>query len=252
MLYNNMAMRFIDGSELQTRSPDKLSLMEGSGFRAIWRFLWLSTMWLSMGLGAWETLGATGDGQNMIPATPAQRQLLHGHVPKDVAHLPSLGRLPGTTNLNLAIGLPLRNQEALAGLLRKIYDPASPSYRHYLTPEQFSEQFGPAQTDYQAVINFVTAHGMKIRGTHPNRVVLDVEGSVVNIEQAFHVTMQTYRHPTEARTFHAPDTEPALDLAVPVLDISGLDNFAVPHPMSRIQPIVQQAGAAPAAGSGTL
>jgi hypothetical protein len=37
---------------------------------------------------------------------------------------------------------------------------------------------------------------------------LDVTGSVANIEEAFHVTMGVYQHPTENRTFYAPDREP--------------------------------------------
>ena len=31
---------------------------------------------------------------------------------------------------------------------------ASPNFHHYLTPEQFTEKFGPSQEDYQAVIDF--------------------------------------------------------------------------------------------------
>jgi kumamolisin len=55
---------------------------------------------------------------------------------------------------------------------------------------------------------------------------------VKDIERAFHVTMQVYQHPNEAREFHAPKVEPSLDLAVRVLHISGLDNFTVPHPLA--------------------
>ena len=51
---------------------------------------------------------------------------LHGHVPAAVSRLQPTGSLPATTNLHLAIGLPLRNQEALSDLLREIYDPSSP------------------------------------------------------------------------------------------------------------------------------
>ena len=88
---------------------------------------------------------------SMMPAAAAPRQVMHGHVPAVVAHLQPTGNFAGTNRLNLAIGLPLRNQEALTNLLRQIYDPASPNYRHYLTPEQFTEQFGPTEKDYQAV-----------------------------------------------------------------------------------------------------
>ena len=40
---------------------------------------------------------------------------------------------------------------------------------------------------------------------------------------------RVYRHPTEKRTFYAPDREPTLDLEAPVLHISGLDYFTLPH-----------------------
>ena len=65
-------------------------------------------------------------------------------------------------------------------------------------------------------------------GTHPNRTLLDVSGTVADIEQTFRVRMHAYQHPTEGRTFYAPDAEPSLDLAVPMLMISGLDDFTCP------------------------
>ena len=72
------------------------------------------------------------------------------------------------------------------------------------------------------VAQWAKANGLTITQRHPNRVVLDVSGSVADIQKALHVKMQTYQHPKEARTFYAPSTEPSLDLAVPVLHISGL------------------------------
>jgi len=165
-------------------------------------------------------------------AGAAEGQLMHGHVPAAIAHLQPAGRLAGTNHLSLAIGLPLRNQEALASLLREIYDPASTNYHHYLTPDQFAERFGPTEQDYQAVISFAKANGFTIRGTHPNRMLVDVDGPVATVEKTLHVTLRTYQHPSETRNFYAPDVEPSLDLGVPVLHISGLDNYVMPHPMN--------------------
>jgi hypothetical protein len=73
---------------------------------------------------------------------------------------------------------------------------------------------------------------LKVTGTHPNRVVLDVAGSTADIENAFHVRINVYQHPRESRTFYAPDSKPSVDtnLSVPILGISGLDNFSLPHP----------------------
>ena len=42
--------------------------------------------------------------------------------------------------------------------------------------------------------------------------------------------MMAYDHPVRGR-FYAPDREPSLDLEIKVLDISGLDNYALPQPM---------------------
>jgi len=110
----------------------------------------------------------------------------------------------------------LRNREALTNLLHQIYDPASPNYHHYLTPEQCAEQFGPTKQDYEAVKAFARANGLKVTTEHPNRLLLDVNGSTADVERALHVKLQTYQHPKEKRTFYAPDVEPLLDLAVPV------------------------------------
>jgi uncharacterized repeat protein (TIGR03803 family) len=164
-----------------------------------------------------------------------------------VTALQPVGRLPAAARLDLSIGLPLRNQEVLSRLLEELYNPASPQYRHYLTPEQFAERFGPTTVDYEAVIAFAKAHSLSVTGTHPNRTLLDVSGSVSDIEQALHVHLQVYQHPTENRTFHAPDVEPSLDLAVHVLHISGLSDLS--RPRSRHQGMASGlTGLRPAAG----
>ena len=186
------------------------------------------------------------------PVLAAEMQMIHGHVPATLTklNLQPLGRLPATTNLNLAIGLPVRNPAELHDLLQEIYDPASPNYRHFLTPEQFTERFGPTEQDYQAVVAFAKASGFTVTATHPNRLVLSVRAGVADIEKAFHLTLHSYQHPTENRTFYAPDSEPTVNLPVTVLHISNLDNYALPHPHHRIQASARAAGARPNSGSG--
>ena len=181
----------------------------------------------------------------------SERQIVSRHIPSEVAALKPIGRLPVTNQMDLVICLPLRNVSALGQLLRQIADPASPNYRQYLTPAQFAERFGPAEKDYQAVIAFARAHGLRVMGTHPNRVLLDVRGAVADIEEAFHVKMQLYQHPNEARIFHAPDSNPSFDLATPVLDVSGLEDYLLPRPWFVPKPFDAGGEASPEAGSGS-
>jgi len=171
---------------------------------------------------ATAALGDPGSGMKALP----------NHVPVAVAHSKAMGILPPTARLRLAIGLPLRNASVLDEFLAQICDPASRHYRQYLSPEQFTERFGPSTEGYQAVIEFAQVNGLSVAATHRNRLLLDVTGSVADIQRAFHITLRTYRHPSEARDFFAPDTEPSVEARLPICDISGLNTYGSPHPMS--------------------
>ena len=138
--------------------------------------------------------------------------------------------MPAATRLSLAVGLPLRNREELEHLLSQLADPSSPNFRQYLTPAQFAERFGPSEDDYQALAAFLRANGLAVTGTHPNRTILDVSGTVEEIESLLHVNMLYWSHPARG-TFFAPDREPSVDAGVTILAITGLDNFVVPRPM---------------------
>jgi len=161
----------------------------------------------------------------------AQHPTLTAHVPQAVTNGQAqfVGALPPAQRLSLAISLPLRDAAGLDDLLQQIYDPQSPNYRHYLSVAEFAQRFSPTQDDHDAVVRFAAANGLTVTETRANRLAVDVEGPVENVEKAFHVTMGVYRHPTENRTFYAPDREPTLALEVPVLHVSGLDNFTLPQ-----------------------
>jgi kumamolisin len=132
--------------------------------------------------------------------------------------------------MRLVLVLPLRDQAALDQFLKELYNPASPSYRRYLTVEEFTTKFGATQQDYDAVLRWAETNGFTVVGTSRNRMNVDVTGSVTAIETAFHVNMGLYRHPTENRAFYAPDREPTPDLSVQLWHIAGLDNYSIPRP----------------------
>jgi len=188
----------------------------------------------------------------VMAASPAYAgRILNGHVPAAArAQLP-LSDVPETDHLRLAIGLSVRDPAALQAFIKEVSDPQSPNFRQYLTPQQFTERFGPREDEYQAVIRFAEAKGLTVTETHANRLVVDVNGSVADIQRAFHVRLHNFQHPTEARTFFAPDTDPELDVPVPIAHISGLTNYWLPRPQSRRRPLGEfRANAAPRVGSG--
>jgi subtilase family serine protease len=142
-----------------------------------------------------------------------------------------VGRLPATQTMQLDIVLPLRDPAGLTLFLKEIYDPTSASFRHFLTPREFTVRFGPTQEEYDAVVRFAQTNGFTVVGGTLDGREVQVKGPVSAIEAAFHLTLRTYQDPTQNRIFYAPDREPTTDLAFPLWHVSGLDNFSIPHPM---------------------
>jgi uncharacterized protein (TIGR03437 family) len=167
------------------------------------------------------------------PCRAQPRRAVGNQVPTAVANgsVRAIGRYPGSTLLEVAIGLPLKDNQGLQSFIDDIYNPASPNYKRYLTVEEFTERFGPTAADYSKVIDFLKSSGLTVTTTTPNRMVVDTAGSVSDFERVFQFTMRTYPHPSESREFHAPDLEPSVPADVPVLDILGLDDYMLPRRM---------------------
>ena len=169
------------------------------------------------------------------PVIAQQRQTL-GTSLAAPAGTQLIGPLPGTQQLSLALTLALQNESDLDNLLTQLYDPASPNYHQFLSVQEFTDRYSPTTDDYSKVIAFAAANGLTVTNTSPNRLVVDVTGTVSSIEQAFQVQMLVYQHPTENRTFYAPDREPSVEAGLAVQGISGLNNFDPPRPMLKYAP----------------
>ncbi len=150
--------------------------------------------------------------------------------PMDVGSLPPLlqvSQLLGTDtsarDLHMSIGLALRNQDRLSELLAGLYDPTSPNFHQYLTPDQFAQQFGPTADQRQAVISYLNRQGFTVTQTYPT--LIDFSGSQSLAEQVFGVSINDYRSP-DGYSFFSNATKPVLPayLAPDVVTLNGLDN----------------------------
>jgi hypothetical protein len=165
------------------------------------------------------------------PLLAQQRHTLKTHMVPP-AEVRQVGHMASTSRLNLALTLSLRNQAQLNTLLEQLYDPTSPNYHHFLTVQEFTDEFGPTAGDYQNVVDFARSYGLTVTHTSANRLVVDITGTVAQIEKAFDLSMELFQHPTENRTFHAPNVEPSVPAGITVQGISGLNNLEPPRPMN--------------------
>jgi kumamolisin len=142
-----------------------------------------------------------------------------------------IGQLPPDQTMTLDVVLPLRDPAGLNSFLKELYDPSSPSYRQFLSVPEFTARFGPTEENYDAVVRYLKSYGFEIAGGTRDGMDVLIKGPVSAVEAAFRVSMRTYQHPTEDRTFYAPDREPTTGLSFALWHVSGLDNYSIPHPL---------------------
>jgi hypothetical protein len=152
---------------------------------------------------------------------------LSGHLTPKIESAPVVGPVEPSKELNLTLGLEVKDRAGLKAAMEDVSSPRSPSYRKYLTPEGFADRYGATAADYQKLLDWAASNRLKVT-THRNRLAAEASGAVADIESAFHVRMQ-YRLRPDGSQFYAPDTEPSLDAGVPLEHVGSLDDYVLPR-----------------------
>ena len=138
--------------------------------------------------------------------------------------------------------------QALLKLLDDQQDKSSASYHKWLTPEQFGQEFGPADSDMQAVTSWLQSHGFQIGRVSKGRVMIEFSGTAAQIQDAFHTAIRKYAINGETHWANASDPEIPAALAPVVAGVHTLHNFYM-KPLHVISSqrfaIVRQPGSAP-------
>src|SRR5260370_5239304 len=136
--------------------------------------------------------------------------------------------------LNLSIGLQLRNQSQLTSLLGDLNNPYSSRYHRYLTPQEFVDQFGPSAEQVQQVKDYLQQQGLAITSVSPNGLLIDAITTVAQAEAAFRVTINNYV--LGANTFFANANPPVIpgSLASIIASIGGVGNKAKKSPPAHL------------------
>ncbi|SDH28983.1 Pro-kumamolisin, activation domain [Leifsonia sp. 98AMF] len=168
-------------------------------------------------------------------ATPAAaasgRSALPGSQPAWANAKALRSAAPATDTVDLRVYLPWQNASAAAQTALAVSTPGSSSYRKFLTPQAFRQQFAPSQSSVVAVQQFLRSAGFTIVDTPSNNRYVSAEGTVAQAQNAFGVTLGEYS--AYGTTLRAPEsavTVPA-SLAGIVESVAGLDQGA-----SLIQP----------------
>lgn len=138
-----------------------------------------------------------------------------------------LGTADGSLPMNRMLLVLKRSDDqerALRKLLDDQQDKHSPNYHKWLTPEKFGEQFGPTDSDMQAITGWLQSHGFQVEPTK-GRTVLEFSGTASQVQEAFHTTIHSYLVNGETHWANSSDPQIPTALQPAVTGIKTLHNF---------------------------
>ena len=164
----------------------------------------------------------------VAPSIFAERTLLHSPSNTFLNQARLLGSVDPKESILISIWIKSSKENEWPSDLSDVYNPNSANYHHFLTAEQFDEQYGESFLGEKALEVYFKNNGLQAEIKN-HRV--DVIGSFEKIQQLFQVTINRYEY--QHHIVFATPTKPTLkaNLAKHVLAITGLDNLLRYEPM---------------------
>ena len=175
------------------------------------------------------------------------------------------------TDLILVLSRDPAQQAAFDTFVASEYDPSSPNFHRWLTPDQIGANFGPAQTDIATISNWLTGHGFSIGEVTKDHMSIRFSGSAAQVESAFHTEIHNLSVKGVSHIGNMSDPQIPAALAPVVTGVKALHNFfprplhhmgstvtlnretgtwqRAASPVSSLQKLSSSAGVAPAASS---
>jgi len=164
---------------------------------------------------------------------------------------PDAGRMdPGVqlTGMSLLLAMSPKQKAASDALAFELQN-AGPRYHQWLTPEQYAAQFGASAADVARATAWLRSQGLTVIGPSRTARRLEFNGTVAQVEQAFHTEMHHYL--VDGIRHYASSTPPSVpaDLADVILGVHNLNDF---RPLPPTHPKAQYALPGYAADGGTI
>ncbi len=121
--------------------------------------------------------------------------------------------------------------KALQDYVDSLSNPKSPNFHQFVTAAQFSEKWGLAPSDMNAVTKWLTSHGFAVHFIYPTLAV-DFSGTAKQIKETFHTEIHNLRINGESHFANATDIHIPAALAQVVLGPVALHDFK-PRPLAR-------------------
>jgi len=148
------------------------------------------------------------DATNISPPTPL--------LATAISQATHLGKAGAATQVDLSLGLKVRQPDQLAKLIAS---------GQTVTPDQYAARFGPDPAAVQAALRALTSAGLRATW-NPGSALIAAAGPAPAVADFFNVDIEDYRL-ANGTTFYASLDVPRLtaEVAAVVTSVAGLDNF---------------------------
>ena len=163
----------------------------------------------------------------MLIARPAAAgdsvAILEGNHPDEAADVANEAAASPSQPLAMYLTMALRNRAELTRLLADQQDPASPDYHRWLTPDEFTNRFGPTDADLARVTRWLKKKGFSVKSADASARKVSFTGTVAQAQSSFAVKIAA----TADGRLYSNTNDPAVpaDLAPLIDSIHGLDNL---------------------------
>jgi len=122
---------------------------------------------------------------------------------------------------------------ALDQYINELHDSTSANFHRWLTPEQFSEHYGAAKSDADAVAGWLKSHGLSVHGVQSSGLIIDFSGAAGQVSEAFHTEIHNLE--VNGAKHFANMSDPRIPAALEpvVTGVVSLHNF---HPKPLLVP----------------
>jgi hypothetical protein len=161
-----------------------------------------------------------------------QRTTIHGNVSALAQPRFDQGAvadsLPASRVL-LMLNRPADREFALQKYLADVHNKDSATYHHWLTPQSFGEQFGPADSDIQTVTGWLGSKGFQVAKVSQSKQFIEFSGTAGQLREAFQADIHQYNINGETHFANSRELTIPSALAQVVRGLAPLNNFKVSH-----------------------
>src|SRR6266568_5385609 len=157
----------------------------------------------------------------------AKRVTLRGNLRQEAIRQNDRGPVPDNLLLEhmlLQLRRSPQQEQALQEFINELHTQGSPNFHRWISAQEFGTRFGLAQTDLNAIVQWLQSHGLQANTIYPSGMVIDFSGTARQVSQTFHTTIHHVAFKGERHIANMSDPQIPAALAPAIMGVVSLND----------------------------